>query len=305
MNFWTRAAAAGFVIPKLNEEILKRCFPGTRCRVLDGRAVSENLIEQCRILVKGRRTPKLSVVIVGDNAASHVYVKNKVTNFKKASFDSEVHSYATHDVDTQKLISVIKKLNEDASVDGILVQLPLPSHIDEKSVLSAIETKKDVDGFLPENLGKLAAGYADATLACTPFGVMVILATYGISLEGKNVAVVGRSNIVGKPMALLLSAANATVTLAHSRTRELSSHCKNADIIVAAVGSSGLIRKEFVRPDAILVDVGMNRNNEGKLVGDVDFSVTEVASALTPVPGGVGPMTIAMLCINTALAAWR
>jgi len=246
--------------------------------------------------------PGLAVIIVGDNPASRVYVNNK----KKMCAEIGIYSeeYALPEQTTQdELISVINKLNNDKNIHGILVQLPLPKHIDEKTVIGSIIPEKDVDAFHPVNVGKIMIGDFDF-LPCTPSGIMELIAESGIDLEGKTCVVVGRSNIVGKPMAMLLLHKNATVTICHSKTKNLKEVCKSADILVVAVGRAQMINDEYVKESAIVIDVGMNRNADKKLVGDVDFeSVAPHTSYITPVPGGVGPMTIVTLMKNTVTAA--
>lgn len=249
-------------------------------------------------------TPGLAVIIVGDNPASRVYVNNK----KKMCAETGMHSeeYALKAETTQEeLLRLIKELNEKSDIHGILVQLPLPDHIDEKTVINSIIPEKDVDAFHPVNVGKIMIGDFDF-LPCTPAGIMELIAESGIDLEGKNCVVVGRSNIVGKPMSMLLLHKNATVTICHSKTRNLKEVCKTADVLVVAVGRAEMVTDEYVKEGAIVIDVGMNRNKEGKLVGDVDFaSVAPHTAAITPVPGGVGPMTIVTLMKNTLTAAKR
>lgn len=248
------------------------------------------------------KTVGLAVIIVGNDPASRVYVNNK----KKACeyIGIESFEYALSENTTQEqLLNLIEKLNNDGAVDGILVQLPLPKHIDEETVLNTISPKKDVDAFHPVNVGKIMIGNYDF-LPCTPAGVMELIKESGIDVCGKNCVVVGRSNIVGKPQAMLLLASNGTVTVCHSKTKNLSDITKNADILVAAVGKANMIKADMVKEGAVLIDVGMNRLPDKKLCGDIDFSECEKkASAITPVPGGVGPMTIAMLMKNTVRAA--
>ena len=244
----------------------------------------------------------LAVIIVGNNSASRVYVNNK----KKACEEVGIESfeYALPEETTQEeLLKLIVKLNNDDKVDGILCQLPLPSHIDEQSVINAIDPKKDVDAFHPENVGHIMIG--DYTfLPCTPAGIMEMLKFYNIDVKGKKCVVIGRSNIVGKPMAMLLLKENGTVEITHSRTENLKEETLTADILVAAVGKAYFVTEDMVKDGAVVIDVGMNRNEEGKLCGDVDFEkVKEKASFITPVPGGVGPMTITMLLENTVRAA--
>lgn len=253
-------------------------------------------------------TPGLAVVLVGEDAASQVYVRNKVAGCAKVGMHSVMHKMPASTTEAE-LLAVIDALNKDASIHGILVQLPLPKHITEKKVLEAVAAHKDVDGFHVENVGALMIG-EPRFVSCTPAGCMEMLKDIGLEdLRGKHAVVVGRSNIVGKPMAMLLLHANATVTICHSGTADLAAQCRQADILVAAVGKPRFIKADMVKPGAVVIDVGINRLPEaegGKLVGDVDFeSVNEVAGYLTPVPGGVGPMTITMLLQNTLVAAGR
>ncbi len=273
--------------------------------LIDGRAVARDVKE--RIAVKTAEmiawgiTPHLAVVLVGENPASQVYVRNKENACIKAGIRSTVIRL-DEDCTQQTLEDTVKKLNDDESVHGILVQLPLPKHLDEASVLRLIDPDKDVDGFHAMNSGRLMNGQP-AFVPCTPLGVMELLKAYDIDPNGKRAVVIGRSNIVGKPMAMLLLAANATVTICHSRTQNLAEITRDADILVAAVGRANFVKADMVKPGAAVIDVGINRV-DGKLVGDVDFdAVSEVAGHITPVPGGVGQMTIAMLLCNTLDAA--
>ncbi len=250
--------------------------------------------------------PGLAAVLVGDNPASQVYVRNKRKACQLAGIDSWLHELPK-DTSQSQLLDHISRLNQDPGVHGILVQLPLPGQIDEATIIQAVSPIKDVDGFGPENLGLLAAGYP-RYLPCTPHGVQQLLLRNGVRVEGAHVVIVGRSNIVGKPLALILmqkaAGANATVTVCHSRSRDLAGLTRQADVLVVAIGQAQLIKADMVRPGAVVVDVGMNRSAQGKLVGDVDFAgVSQVASAITPVPGGVGPMTVTMLLHNTLCAA--
>ena len=242
------------------------------------------------------------MVIVGNDPASRVYVNNK----KKACAEVGIYSeeYALPEETTEKqLLELIDELNKNDKINGILVQLPLPKHLDEKTVLYAIDPKKDVDAFHPVNVGRIMIGDFDF-VPCTPAGVMELIAESGIDVAGKNCVVIGRSNIVGKPQAMLLLHKNGTVTICHSKTKDLPEITKKADILVAAVGRAKFVTKDMVKPGAVVIDVGMNRDENGKLCGDVDFAaVSEIADAITPVPGGVGPMTIAMLMKNTVKAA--
>ena len=246
-------------------------------------------------------TPCLAVVLVGDDPASQTYVKSKERDCEECGIKS-LDCRRSADTTQEELNELIDSLNEDDSVQGILVQMPLPKHLDAEQVIQRISPEKDVDGFHPENLGKLVRGL-NAFRACTPWGVMRLLDEYGIDPEGKHAVVIGRSTIVGKPQALMLLERNATVTICHSRTPNLPELCKQADIIVAAVGRAKMVTPEYVKPGAVIIDVGINRTDEG-LVGDVDFAaVEETVSAITPVPGGVGLMTRAMLMQNTLEAA--
>ena len=275
-------------------------------QILDGKALAAEIRSEVKTQVaalaeKGVSTA-LAVILVGDDSASQVYVRNKI----KACADTGIRSLEFRmpaETTQQQLLAKIAELNADESVDGILVQLPLPKQINADAVIAAIDPAKDVDGFHVANAGALVTG-KQGFVPCTPFGVMRLIGKSGVNPRGKSAVIVGRSNIVGKPMALLLLAADATVTVAHSRTPDLSAVTRNADILVAAVGRAKLIKADMVKPGAVVIDVGMNRDETGKLCGDVDFAeVKEIAGSITPVPGGVGPMTIAMLMQNTALAA--
>lgn len=271
--------------------------------IMDGKALAEKVKAQIREKVsKLRRQPGLAVILVGDNPASQVYVRNKERDCAQCG----IMCYDYHlpqDASQEDVLDLVEKMNNYGAVDGILVQLPLPDQIDERVVLEAIAPDKDVDAFHPENVGRIMQGQAYYK-PCTPAGVMEILHEYGIDPAGKHCVVVGRSNIVGKPMAMLLLHENATVTICHSKTPDLKAQCRQADILVSAVGKTGLITADMVKPGAVVIDVAMNRNEAGKLCGDVDFAaVSQVASYITPVPGGVGPMTRAMLMENTYKAA--
>ncbi len=274
--------------------------------ILDGKALSlkikDELKEQTAQLKAEGINPALAVIIVGNDPASRVYVNNKKKACEYIGIISE--EYALPEETTmEQLLELIDTLNASDKINGILVQLPLPKHLDEKEVINRISPKKDVDAFHPSNVGKIMIGDYDF-LPCTPAGVMELIKLSGIDVNGKNCVVVGRSNIVGKPQAMLLLHANGTVTICHSRTKNLKEVCLGADILVAAVGKENIITADMVRPGAIVIDVGMNRNAEGKLCGDVDFeNIKDIAGAITPVPGGVGPMTIAMLMKNTLKAA--
>lgn len=275
-------------------------------QILDGKALAAEIRSEVKTQVaalaeKGVSTA-LAVILVGDDSASQVYVRNKI----KACADTGIRSLEFRmpaETTQQQLLAKIAELNADENVDGILVQLPLPKQINADAVISAIAPAKDVDGFHVANAGALVTG-KQGFVPCTPFGVMRLIEKSGVNPRGKSAVIVGRSNIVGKPMALLLLAADATVTVAHSRTPDLSAVTRNADILVAAVGRAKLIKADMVKPGAVVIDVGMNRDETGKLCGDVDFAeVKGIAGSITPVPGGVGPMTIAMLMQNTVLAA--
>ena len=247
-------------------------------------------------------TPGLAVIIVGENPASQVYVRNKHKACGEVGMYSEVIEMPG-DTTEETLLAKIAELNDDDKIDGILVQLPLPKHIDEEKVINAIRPDKDVDAFHPVNTGKIMIGNPDF-LPCTPAGVMVMLKKSGIDITGKSCVVVGRSNIVGKPMAMLLLGANGTVTVCHSKTRDLAAVTREADILVVAIGRADFITGDMIKEGAVVIDVGMNRREDGKLTGDVDFaSASERASYITPVPGGVGPMTITMLLQNTLTAS--
>lgn len=275
--------------------------------IIDGKAISAQIREEIAQKVKeyNERTgklPGLAVVIVGEDSASQVYVRNKKKACEQVGFNSWVYELPKSTTQDE-LNALVEKLNIDDAVHGILVQLPLPKHLDEEQVLLKIRPEKDVDAFHPYNVGRITIGNPKF-LPCTPAGIMQLLKRSGIEIAGKECVVVGRSNIVGKPMALLLLSENGTVTVCHSRTNDLREVCRRADILVAAVGKADFIKADMVKDGAVVIDVGMNRNSEGKLTGDVDFeSVSKVASYITPVPGGVGPMTITMLLQNTLTAA--
>ena len=284
--------------------------------IIDGKAFAEKLrsrITTATVIIKEQynSSPGLAVVLVGEDPASEVYVRNKKKQTIECGMTSFEHKL-TNEVSQTELLDLIQKLNADDNVDGILVQLPLPEHIDPQAVLDAINPEKDVDGFHVVNAGKLATG-GDALVPCTPLGCLLMLKDYFGDLSGKNAVVVGRSNIVGKPMAALLTRESCTVTIAHSRTKDLPSVCRSADILIAAVGKAEMIEGDWVTNKTVVIDVGINRipapeRGEGKmrLVGDVNFNqVQEIAQAITPVPGGVGPMTIAVLLRNTIEAACR
>ncbi len=274
--------------------------------LIDGKKVSatirQKISEEIQSIYKTTdKRCSLAVVMIGDNPASAIYVRNKIKACEEVGFKS-ISVHLPKDISQEQAEEKIKELNSDPSVYGILVQLPLPKHLDEKSLLKLISVEKDVDGFSSENVGNLTLG-EDALFACTPNGVIQLLKAYNIPLSGKNAVVVGRSNIVGKPMALILLKENCTVSICHSKTQNLLDYTKNADIIVCAIGVAKFLKAEMVKEGAVVIDVGMDRDENGKLCGDVDFDgVEKVASYITPVPGGVGPMTITMLMYNTLQA---
>ncbi|WP_050180809.1 bifunctional methylenetetrahydrofolate dehydrogenase/methenyltetrahydrofolate cyclohydrolase FolD [Domibacillus robiginosus] len=274
--------------------------------IIDGKAIAKNiraeLKEEIDALKASGTTPGLAVVIVGDDPASHTYVNSKEKSSKEIGIYSEVHRFPA-DFTEEALLEKVEELNRDKNIHGILVQLPLPKHISEDKVIDAISPEKDVDGFHPVNVGKMVIG-KDSFYSCTPYGIIKMLEKENISLEGKHVVVIGRSNIVGKPAALLSLMHNATVTICHSRTKDLAAITRQADVVIAAVGIPNYVTADHLKPGAVVIDVGINRNAEGKLCGDVDFnSAKETAGAITPVPGGVGPMTITMLLYNTVKSA--
>ena len=276
-------------------------------KIIDGKAVAASvraeLKAECESLYKeyGVR-PGLAVIIVGDDAASQVYVRNKEKGCAEVGYYSEVYRLPA-DTKEEELLSLVDKLNRDERIHGILCQLPLPKHLDETKVILAIDPKKDVDAFHPENVGKIMIGNY-SFLPCTPAGVMELISSTGVDISGKECVVVGRSNIVGKPQAMLLLQKNGTVTICHSRTKDLKSQTLKADILVVAIGKADFITGDMIKEGVVVIDVGMNRRADGKLTGDVDFASCEPkASFITPVPGGVGPMTITMLLKNTMTSA--
>ncbi|MFM2240339.1 MAG: bifunctional methylenetetrahydrofolate dehydrogenase/methenyltetrahydrofolate cyclohydrolase FolD [Pseudomonadota bacterium] len=277
-------------------------------QLIDGTALSRQLREQVAARTQALRQrgvqPGLAVILVGDNAASQVYVRNKVKACEEAGFHSVLERYDA-ELSQQALLEHIERLNRDDRIHGILVQLPLPDLIDAQRVIEAISPEKDVDGFHIASAGALMTGLP-GFWPCTPYGCLKMLDSIGYDLKGKHAVVIGRSNIVGKPMALMLLQRNATVTVCHSGTQDLAHFTRQADVIVAAVGKRNVLTADMVKPGAVVLDVGMNRNDDGKLCGDVDFDgVRQVASYISPVPGGVGPMTITMLLVNTLESAER
>jgi len=270
--------------------------------IIDGKKEAALLREEIKkeILLlkeKTKKVPGLSVILIGDFTPSQIYVKNKEKNSKEVGINSEVIKYPI-DITEQEVLNKIKELNNNPEVSGILVQLPLPKHINKEKIINAIHPKKDVDGFNPINVGNLASGY-DAIIPCTPLGCLYLIKKIEKNLSGKHAVIIGRSNLNGKPMAQLLLRENCTVTIVHSKTKDLKAECQKADILVAAVGRANLVKGDWVKKNSIIIDVGINKVEE-KIVGDVDFeSVKEKVKAITPVPGGVGPMTIACLLKNT------
>ncbi|HFZ3979791.1 TPA: bifunctional methylenetetrahydrofolate dehydrogenase/methenyltetrahydrofolate cyclohydrolase [Streptococcus pyogenes] len=277
--------------------------------LIDGKALAQKMQQELAAKVNNLKqkkgiVPGLAVILVGDDPASQVYVRNKERAALTVGFKSETVRLSEF-ICQEELIAVIERYNADNTIHGILVQLPLPNHINDKKIILAIDPKKDVDGFHPMNTGHLWSG-RPLMVPCTPSGIMELLREYNVNLEGKHAVIIGRSNIVGKPMAQLLLDKNATVTLTHSRTRQLEEVCCCADVLIVAIGQGHFITKQYIKDGAIVIDVGMNRDDNGKLIGDVAFDeVAEVAAKITPVPGGVGPMTIAMLLEQTYQSALR
>lgn len=279
-------------------------------KLLDGKIVADRIKESLKDIVatakEGGINPKLCVIQIGENPASSTYVKNKERACKELGIECETYNLP-NTVSSIVLADLIYNLNHDGSVHGILLQMPLPKHLDEQYFTSLISSEKDVDGFHPENAGMMFQGYGeDAIVSCTPKGIMDILDYYDIDVAGKECVVIGRSNIVGKPIAMLLLQADGTVTICHSKTKNLKEICKRADLLVCCVGKPKFFNEEYVKEGAVVIDVGINRDENGKLCGDVDFDrVKEIASAITPVPGGVGPMTVIELMSNVVELAWN
>lgn len=278
-------------------------------QLLDGKKVAAEMYEKLKVEVANLKqegiTPKLVIILVGDSSASLSYIKSKRKAGEQIGIETEFLNYDPKEIDTEKLINKISELNNDSRVNGILVQLPLPAHINTPKIIKAIDPKKDSDGFTAYNLGKMFLSTEFENLSpCTPQGIIKILESYKIAVEGKEVVVVGKSNIVGKPIAIMLLNRGATVTICHSKTKNLAEHTKRADILIAAVGKQNLIKAEMVKDGSVVIDVGINRNEEGKIVGDVDFeNVASKTSFITPVPGGCGPMTVACLMQNVVISA--
>lgn len=275
-------------------------------KIIDGKAISAAIKEELKVKVEtmtnAGNQPTLAVVLVGDDPASAVYVRHKKKACEYVGIESLAHEMPA-DTTEEALLKVVQELNEDSNVNGILVQLPLPKHIDEDKVIMAIDPAKDVDGFHPISVGNLSIGH-DGFVSCTPAGIIELIKRSDVPMEGAEAVIVGRSNIVGKPVSMLLTRENATVTMTHSRTKDLKGVCKRADILVVAIGREKMVDSSYVKPGATVIDVGINRGADGKLCGDVDYEdCLETAGAMTPVPGGVGPMTIAMLMGNCVLAA--
>lgn len=274
--------------------------------IIDGKAIAGTIKDELKVKVaemieQGNR-PTLAVVLVGDDSASQVYVKHKKKACEYTGIESLSYELPASSTE-EEVLDLVKSLNEDSNVNGILVQLPLPKHIDDDKVILAIEPAKDVDGFHPISVGNLSIGHK-GFVSCTPAGIIELIKRSNIEIEGAECVIIGRSNIVGKPISMLLTRANGTVTVAHSRTKNLKGVCKRADILVVAIGRGKFVDSSFVKEGAAIIDVGMNRDADGKLCGDVDYAdCLEVAGAITPVPGGVGPMTIAMLMNNCVIAA--
>ena len=269
--------------------------------IIDGKKISENLIKELKKEIsqinKKGKTPKLSVILIGDYPPSKIYVNNKEKKAKEVGIRSEVIKYP-NDIEESKVLEKIKALNNDSNVNGILVQLPLPGHINKEKIINAIDPNKDVDGFHPINVGKLSSG-DQSIVPCTPLGCLYLIKSVEKNLQGKHAVILGRSNLNGKPMAQLLLKENCTITILHSKSKNLDVECKRADILVVAVGVSQIVKGNWIKKDAVVIDVGINKEN-GKLIGDVDFEASKnIAKAITPVPGGVGPMTIACLLQNT------
>lgn len=302
-----RVSKSGYVTSGLYGRMKAKISGSDRMsELMNGKELAEKMQAELALKVKELNerqiNPGLVVLLVGENPASQVYVRNKERVANQLGIYSKVERYS-QTISEDELLREIEKYNQDPQFHGILVQLPLPEHIDEEKVLLAIDPKKDVDGFHPLNLGRLFAGNPDK-IPCTPYGIMKMFEAYDIDLTGKRAVVIGRSNIVGKPMAQLLLMADATVTIAHSKTKDLPALAREADILVVAIGRGHFVTKDFVKPGAVVVDVGMNRDENGKLIGDVKFDeVAPLASYITPVPKGVGPMTITMLMAQTVQSA--
>ncbi len=275
-------------------------------QLIDGKKLAKEIREELKLevdeLKKQGITPKLAVILVGEDPASKVYVKNKSKACDKAGIEFEEYLLSANTTE-EELFDLIQKLNNKDDVDGILLQSPVPKHININKAFSLISPNKDVDGFNPVNVGKLTIG-EDAFVSCTPYGIVKMLEAYDINVEGKNVTILGRSNIVGKPLIQCMLKKNATVTVCHSKTQNIEEILKRSDVIISAIGKAKFVKKEMVKDGAVVIDVGINRMDDGSLVGDVDFeNVSKIASFITPVPGGVGPMTIAMLINNVVKAA--
>ena len=308
LPFWKRAESFGFQMPHLASDNRQEFFPGTECVKLSGARLMQALLQQCRELASTRYIgipkPCRAVILVGDHPASEVYVAHKRKRFAECGFETRLVRVAERDATPAAIETVIDDLNADSSVDGILMQLPLPEGIRSAPLLDRILPAKDVDGFHVLNTGYLASGRYSGLMPCTPFGIFTLLQSYGVRLEGRAVTVVGRSNIVGKPAAFMALNARATLSVVHKITPDIKPYTRMADVLIVGAGSHQLIRKDHVSPGVTIVDVGIHTAQSGKIEGDVHPEVLEIASAATPVPGGVGPMTIAMLCVNTAMACW-
>ena len=296
MKYFEPFSKIGFQLPHLNGEI----FENSHCIKMNGDSLSKNLIEQCKsIVLNFSEKPKLAVILVGDDEASHIYVNRKIKSCFNVGIQSVPYFFKSHEITQSQLIQRIQKLNDDRTITGILVQLPLPSHINSKNIIHSISPHKDVDGFTVQNQGKLMIDNVTPPLPCTPLGILLLLYSYRISISKKNVVVIGRSQIVGRPAGMMMMHENATVTYCHSWTENLDLITSQADILITAMGKSNFIQSSMLKEKSIIIDVGIHRNSEGKLNGDVHKNAILKAGYLTPVPGGVGPMTIACLLMNT------
>ena len=321
MQFWKKAESFGFQLPKFarggqaptrEEGFLQTdFFVGTDCIKMAGTPLMLDLVAQCKKLIEGPyrncRKPCLAAILVGEDPASQVYVAHKQRRFADCGFATKLYKISSAEFLEKKaalLEDLIDQLNADAEIDGILLQLPLPQGFDATPLLDRIAPEKDVDGFHVLNMGYLASGRYEGLLPCTPYGIFALLQAYHVDVEGKNVTVVGRSNIVGKPAAYLALNARATVTVVHKLTKDILPFTRSADLLIVGAGSHNLIRAQHVQKGAVVVDVGIHSLGNGKIEGDVHEEVRQIAKMVSPVPGGVGPMTIAMLCINTAMACW-
>jgi methylenetetrahydrofolate dehydrogenase (NADP+) / methenyltetrahydrofolate cyclohydrolase len=306
-NFLTRFSKLGFNFPQNNVSFhnneTSAYFENTCCLKLSGLPLQKKIIEEIKNKYALKKLkPSLTVFLIGENEASQTYVAAKEKAFLKAGLDTKTIKISAQEATQENIEALIEAENKNTNTHGILVQLPLPQHLNSEKIISKIYPQKDVDGFLAQNIGGVCLNQKNAVQACTPFGVMALLYYYGINFRGKHAVVIGRSNIVGKPMGMLLLNEDCTVTTVHSKSEHLETFTKNADILVVAAGKPNFISPNMVKPGATIIDVGIHRDSFGKLVGDVQPNVQTVAGALSPVPGGVGPLTIAMLLVNTCLA---